>query len=486
MINRARYVAFTCLSLVVACSSKSESGSSAESQTQGPDAEAPVDDNCPVVVKDEDCDKSLRPFVFVHGTYGSGDNFAHVAALLTSNGYCPDHIVAVEYNSLGDSPGASCDATPKPQGCGKIDAVVNDIMAKTGATQVDLAGHSQGTAHCGTYLADAGNAKKVAHYINFSGSPDVGDTPTLSLSSQHDLGNTPHHATGKNVTTFTLMDEDHFAVAASTRSFVQVYQYLTGNMPTYNTVQCGDEQVTIEGLAETFADNTPMAGRIEIRPIGTNPRDTSKPEVTVTNADGNGHFGPFTLRRNVPYEFRGFDEHKNLIGYQFFTPFKRSNRLVRLLSPAYANDGSGIGGTIAAASTDKIVHASDDVALVGRWAGGGFRQDLGASLKIDGTEILTDVTAGSKALANSNTSGGVVGLFMYDANQDHQTQLGMVDSGPFLMFTDVYMDASKPRMIDITFTAGSEDTNDTNEIKIPNWPSKDQYGNPVTSLLMLQ
>src|SRR5262245_47692359 len=36
-------------------------------------------DDCKVVVKDADCDKSQRPFVFVHGTYGSGDNIANVA-----------------------------------------------------------------------------------------------------------------------------------------------------------------------------------------------------------------------------------------------------------------------------------------------------------------------------------------------------------------------------------------------------------------------
>jgi pimeloyl-ACP methyl ester carboxylesterase len=485
MINRARYFGFTCLSLLAsACSNTSDTLSRSEPQSTADSGVEPVDDACPVVVKDADCDKNQRPFVFVHGTYGSGDNFAHVASLLTSNGFCADRIVAVEYNSLGDSPGASCDATPMPQGCGKIDAVINDIMAKTGATSVDLAGHSQGTAHCGTYLADPKNAAKVAHYINFSGSPNVGDTATLSLSSQHDLGNTPHHATGNNVQTFTLTDEDHFAVAASTRSFKQVYKYLTGNDAKYDVIQCGDKQVTIEGVAETFADNTPMNGHIEIRPIGSNPRDDSPPEVTVSGL--NGHFGPFQLRRDVPYEFRGFDAHKNLIGYQFFSPFKRTNRLVRLLSPASASDGSGIGGTIAAASTDKIVHGDNDVALVGRWAGGGFRQDLGASLKIDGTEILTDVTAGAKALANGNTAGGVVGLFMYDANQDGQTELGMVDSGPFLMFTDVFMDASKPKMIDIEFTAGSEDTNDTNSMKIPNWPSIDDYGHPVTSLVMLQ
>jgi triacylglycerol esterase/lipase EstA (alpha/beta hydrolase family) len=181
-----------------------------------------------VVVKDADCDKSLRPFVFVHGTYGSGDNFLHVGSLLTSNGFRADRIVAVEYNSLGDNPGANCDASPMPQGCGKIDTVINDIMMKTGATSVDLAGHSQGTSHCGTYLSDPKNAAKVAHYINFSGSPNVGDTDTLSLSSQHDLGGTPHHAMGNKVQTVTLMDEDHFAVAASTRSFKAVYKYLIG------------------------------------------------------------------------------------------------------------------------------------------------------------------------------------------------------------------------------------------------------------------
>lgn len=486
MTNRVRLVGFTCLSLLAACSSTKESGHTSEPQKGLPDSGAePADDDCAVVVKDADCDKNQRPFVFVHGTYGSGDNFAHVASLLTSNGFCADKIVAVEYNSLGDNPGANCDATPMPQGCGKIDAVIDDIMAKTGATSVDFAGHSQGTAHCGTYLSDPKHAAKIAHYINFSGSPNTGDTDTLSLSSQHDLGNTPHHAMGNKVQTITLDDEDHFAVAASTRSFRAVYKYLTGNDAKYDTIQCGDPKVTIEGVAETFADNVPMMGKIEVRPLGTDPRDDSKPEYSATG-DGSGHFGPFELRRGVPYEFRGFDANGTLIGYQFFSPFKRSNRLVRLLSPASANDGSSVGGLVAMASTDKIVHDANHVALVGRWAGGGFRQDLGASLTIDGTEILTDVTAGAKALANQNTAGGVVGLFMYDANKDGQTEGGMVDSGPFLMFTDVFMDATKPKMIDIAFTAGSEDPNDTNSMKIPNWPSVDDSGNSVTSLMMLQ
>src|SRR5262249_47128993 len=157
----------------------------------------------------------------------SGDNFAHVARLLGSNGFCQDRIITIEYNSLGDMPGTN----------GQLDAAIDAVLAATGFTQVDLAGHSQGTAHCGAYLnADPAHAAKVAHYINFSGSPDVGEVDTLSISSERDLGNTPHHATGANVTTFTLVDEDHFAVAASTRSFVELYRYLRGEDPQYTEV----------------------------------------------------------------------------------------------------------------------------------------------------------------------------------------------------------------------------------------------------------
>ncbi len=196
--------------VAVACGSNGNSAApsspgdaSTTSDGAGSDVSVPTADACGVVVKDTDCDQTLRPFVFVHGTYGSGDNFSHVAALLESNGYCADHIVAVEYDSLGDNPGNDCTAPNTPQGCGKIDLVVNAVLAKFPQFQkVDLAGHSQGTSHCGTYLGAGGvgaHANKVAHYINFSGVPDVGDVQTLSLSSHHDLGGSPHHATGTSI-----------------------------------------------------------------------------------------------------------------------------------------------------------------------------------------------------------------------------------------------------------------------------------------------
>jgi hypothetical protein len=73
-----------------------------------------VSPTCDLVVSEADCDQSQRPIVFVHGTLGSGDQFAHPAMLFGSNGYCQDRIVAAggpppfqplrRANSRGPSP----------------------------------------------------------------------------------------------------------------------------------------------------------------------------------------------------------------------------------------------------------------------------------------------------------------------------------------------------------------------------------------------
>jgi hypothetical protein len=453
--------------------------------------------DCPVVVAESNCDKNLRPFVFVHGTFGSGDNFEHVAQLMTSNGYCADHIVSVEYDSVNGVFAGACPGMLNTDPL--IDAVIDRVLANTtdcsghAFTQVDLAGHSQGTAHCGTYLQTPAQAAKVAHYINFSGVPAV-VVPTLSLSSMHDLGNSPHHVTGGtlctsgpgeapvpdgcNVVEVTFKDQDHFAVAASKDSFVAVYKYLTGKAPKYTDIQCGEDPVSIVGVSETFADNTPVSGKVEVRPVGDTPRAADTPVATIMPGM-DGRFGPISLKRNVPYEFKGFDSQGNFVGYSYFTGFKRSNHLVSLLTPSNCSN-------VKAASTDHVVRGPNHTAVVARWGGGGFRQDLGASLKVDGTEhpgpfeVLTDGNAGASALATQALGGGVVGFFMYDANQpdggppNMTTDLGLPYSYNFIAFTDVYMQATTPGFITFTLTAGSEDPTAMNvPLKISNWPSSD-------------
>ena len=521
--TRARLLSFSLSLALVACGGSSSSSPSdagtddsaahLDAAAVGTPPAAPA--SCPVVVKAADCDTSQRPILFVHGTYSSGTDIAHMAALLGSNGFCQDRIAAIDYDSVSasagftgggvDSPGVDCTGPNTPSGCGMIDKAITALLQKFPQfTQVDLAGHSQGTFHCGNYLAN--HADRVAHYINFSGVPAVGDVQTLSLSSDRDLFGSPHHATGTsvcayhqtedggteamlpaggaadasasgdggagcNVVQYTFDHQDHFAVAASKDSFVQVYKYLTGKDPMYTDIQCGDDPVTVEGVAETFADNVPIAGKLEIREVGPTPRDTTAPTMTLTS-DSSGHFGPVMLKRNVEYVFVGYDASGKIVGWQYFTPFKRDNRLIRLLSPASASDGSPVGSIVAAQSTDHAVTSPTTSLVIARWAQGGIRQDLGASLMVNGTEVLSSENSGLNAAMNMSLQGGVAALFIEDANKNGKTDLGLAYSTSFIAFTDAFIGASSPAFVNLTFTGGSEDPATVNvPVALDNYPS---------------
>jgi pimeloyl-ACP methyl ester carboxylesterase len=510
---------------LVACGGGSSGASPADAGTDGSEAHADAGAvvgtppappaACPVVVKAADCDTSQRPILFVHGTYSSGTDIEHMAALLGSNGFCQDRIAAIDYDSVSasagftgggvDSPGVDCTGPNTPSGCGMIDNAITALLQKFPQfTQVDLAGHSQGTFHCGNYLMN--HADRVAHYINFSGVPAVGNVQTLSLSSDRDLFGSPHHATGTsvcayhqtedggteailpeggaddasvtgdggaacNVVQYTFIHQDHFAVAASKDSFVQVYKYLTGKDPMYTDIQCGDDPVTVEGVAETFADNVPITGKLEISEVGPTPRDTAAPTMTLMS-DSSGHFGPVMLKRNVEYVFTGYDASGKLVGWQYFTPFKRDNHLIRLLSPASASDGSPVGAIVAAQSTNHDVTSSKTSLVIARWAQGGIRQDLGASLMVDGTEVLSSDNSGLNAAMNMNLQGGVAALFLEDANKNGKTDLGLAYSTSFIAFTDVFISASSPAFVNLTFTGGSEDPATVNvPVVLDNYPS---------------
>ena len=107
--------------------------------------------------------------------------------------------------------------------------------------------------------------------------------------------------------------------------------------------------------------------------------------------------------------------------------------------------------------TGHFVRTSEQVSIVARWAGGAFRQDLGDSLTINGAETLTPDNAGKSA--------SVVGLFLYDANSNGVSDLGRAFSAPFLVGTDVFMDARTPEFVDLSFNG--------TKVRISNWPSQD-------------
>jgi len=404
---------------------------------------ATTDALCPVVVTDESCDKTKEAFVFVHGTYGSGDNIANIAQLFGSNGYCQDRFVAVEYNSLGGNP-QECTAGTE---CETLDELIDRVRADTGLDKVVLAGHSQGTSHCVSYLGDPAHAAKVSHYINISGTGHVpNDVDTLSISSMNDIGDMTHHNPNATVT-HTFDTADHFTLAASSESFAVIWKYLYGEDPQYTTVQCGDAMVTLEGVAETFGTNTRQThGHIDVFEVSDEPRDRGEPVMTIA-ADSEGVIAPFQLKRNVAYEFIAY-ENDVLVGHAYFPPFKRSNRLLRFLAPPDS-------AIVAATTTDNVTIDPAHSAVVFRYIGGSFRPDYGHSLKLDGNEVLTD--------SNTPDPNGTVGMFMYDVENDQASSLAVDFTAPFVCGVDVYIPSTDPAMIEITWNGQT--------MKVPNWPS---------------
>lgn len=406
-----------------------------------------MDYECTEVVSDADCDTSLPPVVYVHGTAASGENISHMAQLFGSNGYCQDRFVAIDYNSLNIVLSGGGNGEPDPVVMEKIDTLIDEVLDETGMDKVFLMGHSQGTSHCIDYLSDPEHAAKVEKYINYSGGGTIPDgVKALSISSENDLGGGPNHPEGaEQEVTFT--DEDHYSLAANTASFVESWKYLFGSAPERTEIVCGDEMITLEGYALSFGESMPQTGNaLEIYELGSEPWKRGEPLMTVTPED-DGHLGPFELKRMTAYELR--DEGT---GAFYLFPQKRSNRLVRGLVPS-------TNPLVSAFTTDLVARGPAQSAVVFRAMNGAFRKDLGQSLKIDGEEILTDETAGR------STTTAV--LFAYDDMSDQESNLGSIWTLPipFIFATDFFIDAAEPRWVEVDWNG--------DKIYIPNLPSDD-------------
>ncbi|HUN30701.1 MAG TPA: alpha/beta fold hydrolase [Trebonia sp.] len=105
------------------------------------------------------------PVILVHGTFANmDDNWQAASPLLADNGYC---VYAFNYG------GAS--STSPIQGTGEIAAsaaqlatFVNTVLSATGASKVDLVGHSQGGMMPRYYLSFLGGAAKVNDFVAFA------------------------------------------------------------------------------------------------------------------------------------------------------------------------------------------------------------------------------------------------------------------------------------------------------------------------------
>ena len=100
------------------------------------------------------------PVILIHGTFGDmSDSWQALSPLLYDRGYC---VFALNYGSYNGSGSLGVYATGKIEdSAAQLSTFVDRVLAATGASQVDIVGHSQGGMMPRYYIKNLGGAAKV-------------------------------------------------------------------------------------------------------------------------------------------------------------------------------------------------------------------------------------------------------------------------------------------------------------------------------------
>ncbi|WP_030275358.1 esterase/lipase family protein [Streptomyces sp. NRRL B-24484] len=100
-----------------------------------------------------------RPVIFVHGYTGSASNWTTALSVFTAGGYGSSELYTFEYDWNQSNQTSAA----------QLAAYVDQVRAKTGATQVDLVNHSMGGLVTRWYVKQLGGHTKVAHWASLAG-----------------------------------------------------------------------------------------------------------------------------------------------------------------------------------------------------------------------------------------------------------------------------------------------------------------------------
>lgn len=101
------------------------------------------------------------PVLFIHGVNGESANYDTMVARLTTDGWPADRLFAYQF----DDPSWGCNLDNATTIAGWID----DILAQTGASRVDLVAHSMGTLSSRYYVKNLGGTEVVNTYVTLGG-----------------------------------------------------------------------------------------------------------------------------------------------------------------------------------------------------------------------------------------------------------------------------------------------------------------------------
>jgi hypothetical protein len=406
-------------------------------------------DECPPIIDeggiDVTCDTTYNPVVMCHGLLASGDTYASQVKRFSQNNYCENSTYVFDWNTLGG--GSSEDA---------LDDFIDDILSSTGATQVELVGHSAGGGLGYDYLADATRAQKVAHYVHLGSSVQTGpagpngEVPTLNIYSPYDAVVDGEDIPG--ATNVSLALKDHYEVATSEETFSEMFRFFRGEDPVFTTI-VSDEKRTISGKVLTLGENEPLIGAIvNVYKLnsGTGKRLDAEPLVTYMT-DGVGEWGSFNAEKDALYEFEVISANSADRKLHYYRePFLTSDGLVylRAFPPS-----TSLAGTLLASLPED-----DNQAVVISFTSSQAVINNRDAMTAEGYNLST-----AEFASEDNTT---IAYFLYDDgnSQTDETEVGLFSFTPFLTGVDVFFPTDQQATIDLNFNQ--------RELHVPSWPSE--------------
>ena len=399
-------------------------------------------------------DKPPVPVIFVHGQFGSAQQFETNAMRFTSNGYPDDRLFAYEYDT---------NISTNDTAIANLDGFIADVKAETGASQVDILAHSRGTTVMHSYLSTPARAATVRRYVNFDGRTSAtqpGGVPTLAVWGEGDQT----RAIG-GATNVYFPNKSHTEVTTSREAFAKVYEFLTGDKPKAKDVRPeapGD--VTVTGRVTVFPANAGDAGALlEVFKVdpATGAREPGGPLHSVAIGP-DGSFGPLAINGEDHYEFSVSNAGEPTI-HNYPEPFERDDHFYRVQTAPALQPFIEAGPN----------HTDIAVIRMREWRGDQADAAFNDRLEFNGLNVINPAIA--------PRARRVLAVFNFDKNSDGVTDtsasLSPFNAISFLTGVDNYLpaspDASGTIAVKETMRAirSPADRRHTETINVPNWPS---------------
>ena len=387
-----------------------------------------------------------RPVLIVHGFESAGSNFASQAMRFESNGYPHGWVEEIDYDSTA--------AVGNHEEVDKqIDEAITALKQRTGKSQVDLIGHSEGTSVSYSYLTEGEKAAErkanVAAYVNMDGQAKNPGVRTLALWA----GRGAPGRSMEGATNVTIPNQTHVQSSTSPESFVQVYKFFRNRLPKHDIV--AQKGIQLAGKALEFPQNSGLAGdTVEIWPLDSNGARTTKTPLAsflITDpSTGGGAWGPVAAKSGVRYEFALVKPGKTL--HIYMEPFPRSDYAIRLLGSQPLENYTG-----------KQPKSSGAVMIRYKeyWGNEPGQND---ELLVNGLNICTPALCPVSKLVNA--------YFAFNWEGKEETTLNpdpVTGALPFIQGAQVYIPASSPPNAIVKYQLNSRGGGGLRTLNIPNW-----------------